>query len=67
MSFILTTHSYTEHSQHKWHVKKVGKTVKKSSETDDYWQLVDEDLREIRESARENTTDANAIAKHVGK
>ncbi|KAJ7853244.1 hypothetical protein B0H13DRAFT_1904226 [Mycena leptocephala] len=51
----------------KWHVKKVGKTVKKSSETDDYWQLVDEDLREIRESARENTTDANAIAKHVGK
>ncbi|KAJ7810391.1 hypothetical protein B0H13DRAFT_2384650 [Mycena leptocephala] len=51
----------------KWHVKKVGKTVKKSSETDDYWQLVDEDLRDIRESARENTTDANAIAKRVGK
>ncbi|KAJ7833065.1 hypothetical protein B0H13DRAFT_1914742 [Mycena leptocephala] len=52
---------------HKWHVKKVRKTVKKSSETDNYWQLVNEDPREICESARENTTAANTITKRVGK
>ncbi|KAJ7844314.1 hypothetical protein B0H13DRAFT_2411590 [Mycena leptocephala] len=50
----------------KWHVKKVGNTVKKS-DTDDYWQLIDDDLRQIRESARENTTDPSAIAKRVGR
>jgi hypothetical protein len=47
-------------------VKKVGNTVKKS-DTDDYWQLIDDDLRQIRESARENTTDPSAIAKRVGR
>ncbi|KAJ7904832.1 hypothetical protein B0H13DRAFT_2510585 [Mycena leptocephala] len=50
----------------KWHVKKVGNTVKKS-DTDDYWQLIDDDLRQIRESARENTTDPSAVAKRVGR
>ncbi|KAJ7808636.1 hypothetical protein B0H14DRAFT_3482142 [Mycena olivaceomarginata] len=50
----------------KWHVKKVLNTVNvKKTKTLDYWELVDLDLRDIRETARKDTTDAVEMAKHV--
>ncbi|KAJ7367151.1 hypothetical protein DFH08DRAFT_797983 [Mycena albidolilacea] len=52
----------------KWHVKKVLNTVNvKKTKTLDYWELVDLDLRDIREAARKDTTDAVEIAKRVAR
>ncbi|KAJ7194511.1 hypothetical protein GGX14DRAFT_404556 [Mycena pura] len=53
-------------ARRKWHVKKIEGTLK--VDTDDYWKLVDDDLQEIRSSARrDNTTDPKVIAKRVAK
>ncbi|KAJ7797451.1 hypothetical protein B0H14DRAFT_3493725 [Mycena olivaceomarginata] len=52
----------------KWHVKKVLNTVNvKKTKTLDYWELVDLHLRDIRETARKDTTDAVEIAKRVAR
>ncbi|KAJ7300989.1 hypothetical protein DFH08DRAFT_121767 [Mycena albidolilacea] len=52
--------------QRKWHVKKIEGTLK--VDKDDYWQLADDDLQDIRTSARrDNTTDPKVIAKRVAK
>ncbi|KAJ7189422.1 hypothetical protein GGX14DRAFT_626844 [Mycena pura] len=50
----------------KWHVKKIEGTLK--ADNDDFWELVDDDLQEIRKSARsDNTTDPKLIARRVAK
>ncbi|KAJ7803684.1 hypothetical protein B0H14DRAFT_2613131 [Mycena olivaceomarginata] len=50
----------------KWHVKKIEGTLK--VDNDDFWQLVDNDLQEVRNSARrDKTTDPKIIAKCVTK
>jgi hypothetical protein len=47
-------------------MKKIDGTLK--VDKDNYWQLVDDDLQDIRTSARrDNTTDPKVIAKHVAK
>jgi hypothetical protein len=52
--------------QRKWHVKKIEGTLK--VDKDNYWQLVDNDLQDIRTSARcDNTTNPKVIEKCVAK
>ncbi|KAJ7881611.1 hypothetical protein B0H14DRAFT_2565835 [Mycena olivaceomarginata] len=52
----------------KWHVKKVLNTVNiKKTKPLGYWELVDLDLQDIRETARKDTTDDVEIVKHVAR
>ncbi|KAJ7170277.1 hypothetical protein C8R43DRAFT_944796 [Mycena crocata] len=51
----------------KWHVKMLKKTVPESSKAEDYWELVDKDLKTIRTAARKDTEDSAEIAKRVAR